>query len=128
MAHYVPLHPRVNEAVEPLLDGKKGNEIMFPLSALNQWLWRSRQAGHEIPLSRCGPYLVLSDLRKFTEQHGDVIGWDLSNRAYILTHGVSGVEWSHYRNPLPENVYDIYVKYARSRSSANERAALKIAV
>jgi hypothetical protein len=25
-------------------------------------------------------------------------------------------------------VYDIYVKYARSRSSANERAALKIAV
>ena len=128
MAHYVPLHPRVNEAVEPLLDGKKGNEIMCPLSALNQWLWRSRQAGHEIPLSRCGPYLVLSDLRKFTEQHGDVIGWDLSNRAYILTHGVSGVEWSHYRNPLPENVYDIYVKYARSRSSANERAALKIAV
>ena len=101
---------------------------MCPLSALNQWLWRSRQAGHEIPLSRCGPYLVLSDLRKFTEQHGDVIGWDLSNRAYILTHGVSGVEWSHYRNPLPENVYDIYVKYARSRSSANERAALKIDV
>ena len=39
MAHYVPLHPRVIEAVEPLLDGKKGSEIMFPLSALNQWLW-----------------------------------------------------------------------------------------
>jgi hypothetical protein len=28
-----------------------------------------------------------------------------------MTHGVSGVEWSHYRHPLPENVYDIYMKY-----------------
>ncbi|MGD0172164.1 MAG: hypothetical protein ABSB81_08595 [Halobacteriota archaeon] len=54
---------------------------------------------------------MLSDLRKFTEQHGDVIGWDSSNRAHILTHGVSGVSWSHYRNPLPENVYDIYMNY-----------------
>jgi hypothetical protein len=107
MAHYVPLHPRLIEAVEPLLDEKEGNKIMFPLSALNQWLWRLRQAGNEIPLSRCGSYFVLSDLRKFTEQHGDVIGWDASNRAYILTHGVSGVEWSNYRHPLPENVYDI---------------------
>ena len=62
MAHYVPLHPRVIEAVEPLLDGKKGNEIMFPVSALNQWLWRLRQAGNEIPLSRCGSYFILSDL------------------------------------------------------------------
>jgi integrase len=108
MAHYVPLHPRVIEAVEPLLDEKKGR-IIFPLSALNQWLWRSRKAGNEIPLSRCGSYFVLSDLRKFAEQQGDVIGWDSSNRAYILTHGVSGVSWSHYRNPLPETVYDIYM-------------------
>ncbi|MGB8310870.1 MAG: hypothetical protein WCE81_03275 [Halobacteriota archaeon] len=34
-----------------------------------------------------------------------------SNRAYILTHGVSGVEWSHYKHPLPEFVYDVYMKY-----------------
>jgi ribosomal protein L35AE/L33A len=32
------------------------------------------------------------------------------NRAYILTHGVSGVEWAHYRHPLPENVYSTYMK------------------
>jgi integrase len=111
MAHYVPLHPRVIEAVETLLNGKKGSEIMFPLSALNQWLWRSRKAGDEIPLSRCGSYFVLSDLRKFAEQHGDIIGWDSSNRAYVLTHDISGVSWSHYRNPLPENVYDTYMEY-----------------
>jgi hypothetical protein len=112
-AHFVPLHSRVIEAVEPLLDGKKDDELMFPLCALIQWFRRRREAGNRIPLSRCGGYFVLSDLRKFTEQHGDVIEWDSSNRAYILTHGVSSVSWSHYRNPLPENVYDIYMKYWR---------------
>ncbi|MGZ4936696.1 MAG: hypothetical protein ACXV4C_09145 [Halobacteriota archaeon] len=35
-------------------------------------------------------HFFASDLRKFAEQHGDFIGWDQSNRAYILTHGVSG--------------------------------------
>jgi hypothetical protein len=90
---------------------EKGNEIMFPLSALNQWLWKSRQAGNEIPLSRCSGYFVLSDLRKLTEQHGDVIGWDSSNRAYVLTHGVGGIDWKHYKHPLPDSVSDIYMKY-----------------
>jgi len=110
-AHFVPLHSRVIEAVEPLLDGKKDDELMFPLYALIQWFRRRREAGNKIPLSRCGGYFVLSDLRKFTEQHGDVIEWDQSNRAYIMTHGVSGVSWAHYRHPLPEYVYDIYMKY-----------------
>ncbi|MGZ4908031.1 MAG: hypothetical protein ACXV5F_05165 [Halobacteriota archaeon] len=39
------------------------------------------------------------------------IGWDQSNRAYILTHGVSGVDWTHYKHPLPEHVYDAYREY-----------------
>ena len=51
-------------------------------------------------------HFVLGDLRKFAEQYGDIIQWNESNRAYILTHGVSGVEWSHYKHPLPEYVYD----------------------
>lgn len=54
---------------------------------------------------------VLDDLRKFAEQYEDVIGWDQSNRAYIITHGVSGVDWTHYKHPLPEHVYDVYVKH-----------------
>jgi hypothetical protein len=54
---------------------------------------------------------ILGDLRKFAEQYGDIILWDQSNRAYILTHGVSGIEWSHYKHPLPEYVYDIHMKY-----------------
>ena len=43
-----------------------------------------------------------SDLRKFAEQYGDIIRWDQTNRAYILTHGVSGIDWAHYKHPLPE--------------------------
>jgi hypothetical protein len=31
-------------------------------------------------------YLIL--LRKFAEQYGNIIGWDQSNRAYIMTQGV----------------------------------------
>ncbi|MGZ4847676.1 MAG: hypothetical protein ACXV3E_07835, partial [Halobacteriota archaeon] len=55
----------------------------------------------------------LGDLRKFTEQYGDIIGWDQSNRAHIMTHGVSGIDWKHYKHPLPEHVYHIYMRYWR---------------
>lgn len=45
------------------------------------------------------------------EQYGGIVQWDQSNRAYIMTHGVSGIDWKHYKHPLLENVYDVYVKY-----------------
>ncbi len=48
---------------------------------------------------------------RFGEEHGDVIGWDQSNREYIITHGVSGIDWKHYKHPLPDSVYDVYMKY-----------------
>ncbi|MGZ5502789.1 MAG: hypothetical protein ACXWEP_04930 [Halobacteriota archaeon] len=56
-------------------------------------------------------YTAIRDLRKFTEQYGDIIQWDQSNRAYIMTHGVSGIDWKHHEHPLPEHVYDVYIKY-----------------
>ena len=71
-------------------------------------MWIKR---HKIPLTRTASHFVLGDLRKFAEQYGDVIQWEQSNRAYILTHGVSGFEWAHYRHPLPEHVYDVYMRY-----------------
>jgi integrase len=104
--HYVPLHPKAVEALKLLLDGKADDELMFEYNSLAMWIKRQK-----IPLSRLSGCFVLGDLRKFAEQYGDVIQWEQSNRAYILTHGVSGVEWSHYRHPLPEYVYDIYMKY-----------------
>jgi hypothetical protein len=106
MSHYVPLSPRVVEALKPLLLGRDDDELMFIHGSFLMWIKRQK-----IPMSRLKGHFVLGDLRKFAEQHGDVIQWDQSNRAYILTHDVSGVSWSHYRNPLPENVYEIYMKY-----------------
>ena len=33
------------------------------------------------------------------------------SHAHILTRGVSGIEWAHYRHPLPEYVCDAYMRY-----------------
>ena len=106
-AHYVPLHPSVVEALTPLLDGRneKDDIHIFSQEYFDKWARRKK-----IPLVQWG-HFVCGDLRKFAEQHGDVIQWDQSNRAYVLTHGVSGVEWSHYKHPLPEYVYDVYMQY-----------------
>jgi integrase len=106
MEHYVPLHPQVVEAIRPLLDGRQDNELMFRHGSF--WMWVKRQ---EIPMSQFDGHFVLGDLRKFAEQHGDTIHWNQSNRAYIMTHGVSGIDWKHYKHPLPENVYSTYMLY-----------------
>jgi len=53
----------------------------------------------------------LTETEEMREQHGDIIQWDQSNGVYILTHDVSGVEWSKDRNLLPKNVYEVYVQY-----------------
>jgi len=106
MEHYVPLHTRVIDVLRPLLDGRANDEAMFAYNSFNMWIKRQK-----IPLSRVASHFVLGDLRKFAEQYGDVVQWDQSNRAYVLTHGVSGVEWAHYRHPLPEYVYDVYMRY-----------------
>ncbi|MGZ4846795.1 MAG: hypothetical protein ACXVIL_09445 [Halobacteriota archaeon] len=104
MEHYVPLHPSVVEAVETCDPSRAG--LQFAFESFRRW---TKEAA--IPLTRCASTFVPSDLRKFAEQHGDVIGWDHSNRAYILTHCVSGVDWVHYKHPLPEHVYDVYMHY-----------------
>ncbi|MGZ7131460.1 MAG: hypothetical protein ACXVIX_09975 [Halobacteriota archaeon] len=113
MQHYVPFHPRVVDAVSPLVRGRRDEKAMFTHEAFDDWL-----RGRKIPLSRVNAHFVCSDLRKFAEQHGDIIGWGQSNRAYILTHGVSGVDWRYYKHPLPESVYDVYMKYWRDVSFA----------
>jgi hypothetical protein len=106
MSHYVPLHPRIVEVIKLLLVGRDDNELIFTHGSFLQWIKRQK-----IRMSRFQKHFVLGDLRKFAEQYGDIIQWNESNRAYILTHGISGIEWAHYRNPQPENVYDIYIKY-----------------
>ena len=65
------------------------------------------------PLNRCYHHFVLGALRKFAERYGDVICWNNSNRSYFLTHGVSDVQWAHYKSPLPEYVYEVYMPHGR---------------
>jgi hypothetical protein len=59
-----------------------------------------------LPLTEAPP----NDLWSFVNRIG-MIEWDQSNRSYILTHGVSGVDWRFYKHPLPDSVYDIYMNY-----------------
>ncbi len=104
--HYVPLHPQVAWVMRIPCDGGEDRARMFMLESFRKWMRKQR-----LPLTRCANHFVTSDLRKFVEQWGDIVGWTESNHAYILTHGVRGVEWSNYRHPLPEHVYDAYMKY-----------------
>ncbi|MGZ7164464.1 MAG: hypothetical protein ACXVIK_09410, partial [Halobacteriota archaeon] len=70
MEHYVPLHPQLVGVIEILCDGKEGSETMFILESFRKWLQKQR-----IQLARCNAHFTASDLRKFAEQHGDVVGW-----------------------------------------------------
>ena len=107
MQHYVPLHPQVIEAIKCLLgDRNDDDELLFECNSLAMWVKQQK-----ISLTRMATHFILGDLRKFAEQYGDIIQWDQSNRACIMTHGVSGIDWKHYKHPLPENVYDVYMKY-----------------
>jgi hypothetical protein len=105
MEHYVPLHTALHPILGRLLEDRDDNDRMFTVVPFRLWTRRNK-----ISLTRTAKHFVPGDLRKFAEQYGDVIGWDQSNRAYILTHGVSDVAWSHYKHPLPENVFEIYMR------------------
>jgi hypothetical protein len=37
-----------------------------------------------------------------------------------MTHGVSGIDWKHYKHLLPEDVYDIYMRYWRDIKIASK--------
>ena len=114
--HYVPLHPSVVSAVSEVLMHDFGEnddaKPFFMYHSFEKWLERQG-----IPLPRVRDaskaHLWLSDFRKFAEQFGDVIGWDATNRKYVLAHGMTGVDWEHYKHPLPEDVYDTYMRYWR---------------
>jgi integrase len=111
--HRAPIHPIVLEAIEDVLtydyQEKDDAEPFFMFNSFEKWLERQR-----IPLSRVRDlskaHLWLSDFRKFAEQFGDIISWDITNRKFVLAHGMTGVEWEHYKGLQPEDVYEIYLK------------------
>jgi hypothetical protein len=106
MAHYCPIHPQAVDAIIPLLDGRSDNASIFEQLSFARWL-RARK----IPLIHANTHFLMSDLRKFTEQASDILQWDPSNKNYILTHNVAGVDWRFYKSPRAEPVYDVYMQY-----------------
>jgi len=106
MQHYCPLHPQVVEAMSPLLSGRREDEPIFKQLSFQQWL-----RYNEIRLLQSNVRIVSGDLRKFCEQMGDILQWDHSNKNYIMTHGVSGVDWRFYKHPLPDSVYEVCMGY-----------------
>jgi hypothetical protein len=102
MQHYCPLNHQVLEAVAPLLDGQRDDQPMFNQLSFERWLKQQK-----VPLTHGSYHFVPGDLRKFCEQQGDILQWDQSNKYYILTHGVSGVDWRFYKHLLPATVYDL---------------------
>jgi len=118
MQHYRPLHPQVVDALQPLLNGRGDEEPMFKQLSFERWLKQQK-----MPLLHGCHQFLPGDERKFCEQHGDILQWDQSNKNYILTHGVSGVDWRFYKHPLPENVYDAYMRHwkdAKFKSMKNK--------
>jgi hypothetical protein len=100
------LHPQVVEAIVPLLGERRDDEPIFKQLSFERWL--KQQKG---PLLHGSHHFVPGDLRKFCEKMGDTLQWDQSNKNYILTHGVSGVDWRFYKSPRPGPVLDVYMTY-----------------
>jgi len=36
------------------------------------------------------------------------------NKYHILIISVGGIDWKHYKHPLPEQVFNVYMKYWRN--------------
>jgi len=111
--HYVPIAAPVADAVKAVLKhdfkGTDDTKPFFMFNSFEKWLERQK-----IPLPRVRDkakgHLWLSDLRKFCQNYGDRIGWDATNQKYVLAHAMTSVDWVHYRPPLPEDVYDVYMR------------------
>ena len=56
---------------------------------------------------------ILRESEEILRTNGRYTAVDQSNKNYLMTHGVSGVDWQSYKHPLPEQVYDVYMQYWR---------------
>ncbi len=98
MQHYCPSHPQVVETMLPVLDGREDDQLVFKQLSFQEWVKDTN-----VRLLHGGARIVNGDLRKFCEQQSDfLLQWDGSNKNYILTHGVSGVDWRFYKSPRLE--------------------------
>jgi hypothetical protein len=106
MAHYCPLHPALIECLKSLTLGKQDNDLVFDYLGLQRWFKH-----HPIPMSHTKGNLQQRDLRKFFEQKSDEVGFTDANKNYMMSHGTGSINWTSYKQFLPENIYKIYMKY-----------------
>ena len=78
---------------------------LFSYEGLSQWFAR-----HPIRLIHTNSVFQLKDLRKFFEQKSDEIGFTDANKNFIMSHGVSSINWTSYKQFLPKNVYKRYME------------------
>ncbi len=104
MEHYVPLHPVLIPLIEQVIKGKQDNDLVFDYLGLQRWF-----KYHSITMKHTAGNLQQRDLRKFFEQKSDEIGFTDANKNFIMSHGVSSINWTSYKQFLPENVYKVYM-------------------
>jgi hypothetical protein len=103
-AHFVPLHPQVLTAIQPLLEGRKDEELLFKYQSFLMWVKRQK-----IPMSQFEGTYRLSDGRKYFEQTSDLVQLNETYRAFIMSHGVGGIAWTHYKAFQEDVVYDVFM-------------------
>jgi len=106
MEHFVPLHPVLIPYIVRIIKGKVDTDLVFDYLGLQRWLKH-----HPISMSHTKGKLEQKDIRKFFEQKSDEIGFTDANKNFIMSHGVSSINWTSYKQFLPENVYRTYMKY-----------------
>ncbi len=104
MEHYVPLHPVLIPLIKKIIEAKTDKDLVFDYLGLQRWF-----KYHPIPMKHTAGNLQQRDLRKFFEQKSDEIGFNDANKNFIMSHGCSSINWTSYKNFLPETVYARYM-------------------
>jgi hypothetical protein len=104
MQQYVPLHPVLIPLIKKVIDGKTDKDLVFDYLGLQRWFKH-----HPVSMKHTAGNLQQRDFRKFFEQKSDEIGFNDANKNFIMSHGVSSINWTSYKQFLPENVYARYL-------------------
>ena len=106
LQHYVPLHPVLIPLLKDLIGGKRDGDLVFCYNEFMRWLFHN-----PVQLTTLDGKLQLKDMRKFFEQKSDEIGFNDANKNFIMSHGVSTINWTSYKQFLPESVYKRYMGF-----------------
>jgi hypothetical protein len=114
MEHYVPLHPNLIACLTDVMEDTDrfwdrlgmigGSCRAFDYLGAQRWL-----RDHPVAMKHTRGKLDLKDIRKFFEQKSDEVGFNDANKNFIMSHGVSSINWQSYKQFLPENVYKRYM-------------------